>query len=100
MELFLNPWSMILGGLLISAPIIIHLINRIRYKRVEWAAMEFLLEAMKRNKRKLILEQLLLLLLRIFLVLLTGFWSHALWARRWGVVRALLVSTIYYWMIH
>ena len=63
MELFLNPWSMILGGLLISAPIIIHLINRIRYKRVEWAAMEFLLEAMKRNKRKLILEQLLLLLL-------------------------------------
>ena len=73
MELFLNPWSMILGGLLISAPIIIHLINRIRYKRVEWAAMEFLLEAMKRNKRKLILEQLLLLLLRIFLVLLTGF---------------------------
>jgi len=64
---------MILGGLLISAPIIIHLINRIRYKRVEWAAMEFLLEAMKRNKRKLILEQLLLLLLRIFLVLLTGF---------------------------
>ena len=73
MELFLNPWSMILGGLLISAPIIIHLINRIRYKRVEWAAMEFLLEAMKRNKRKLIIEQLLLLLLRIFLVLLTGF---------------------------
>ena len=58
---------MILGGLLISAPIIIHLINRIRYKRVEWAAMEFLLEAMKRNKRKLILEQLLLLLLLMFL---------------------------------
>lgn len=73
MEMFLNPWYMIAGGLLISAPIIIHLINRIRYRRIEWAAMEFLLEAMKRNRRKMILEQLLLLLLRIFLVLLTGF---------------------------
>ena len=73
MEMFLNPWYMIAGALLVSAPVLIHLINRIRYKRVEWAAMEFLLEAMKRNRRRRILEQLLLLLLRIFLVLLTGF---------------------------
>ncbi|MSR30808.1 MAG: hypothetical protein EXR99_04805 [Gemmataceae bacterium] len=73
MEVFLNPWYMVAGGALVSAPILIHLINRIRYKRIDWAAMEFLLEAMKRNRRKLILEQMLLLLLRIFLVLLTGF---------------------------
>jgi len=38
-DLFVNPWSMIAGLALISAPIIIHLINRMRYKRIRWAAM-------------------------------------------------------------
>jgi hypothetical protein len=71
-ELFLNPWSMAAGAALVSAPIIIHLINRIRYRRVRWAAMEFLLKAQKRMRRKLILQQLLLLLLRIMMVLLIG----------------------------
>jgi hypothetical protein len=71
-ELFLNPWSMAAGAALISAPIIIHLINRIRYRRVRWAAMEFLLKAQRRMRRKLILQQLLLLLLRIMIVLLIG----------------------------
>jgi hypothetical protein len=69
-ELFLNPWSAAVGAGLVSAPILIHLINRMRYKRVRWAAMEFLLKAQKRMRRKMIIEQLLLLLLRILLVLL------------------------------
>ncbi len=72
LDLFLNPWSMIAGAALISLPIIIHLINRMRFKRVRWAAMEFLLKAQKRMKRKLIFQQLLLLLLRILMVLLIG----------------------------
>jgi len=71
-ELFLNPWSMVAGGALISSPIIIHLINRMRFKRIRWAAMEFLLKSQKRNRRRLIIEQLILLLLRILLVLLAG----------------------------
>ena len=73
MDLFLNPAFMIAGLALVSAPIIIHLINRMRYKRIRWAAMEFLLKAQKRNRRRLIIEQLLLLALRCFLVLLAGF---------------------------
>jgi hypothetical protein len=72
LELFLNPWSMAAGALLVSVPIIIHLINRMRFKRVKWAAMEFLLKAQKRMKRKLIFQQLLLLFLRCFLILLLG----------------------------
>ena len=52
----------------ISAPIIIHLINRLRYRRIRWAAMEFLLKSQQRNRRKLILEQLLLLMMRCLLV--------------------------------
>lgn len=71
-SLFLNPWTMAIGALLILAPIIIHLINRLRVKRVRWAAMEFLLKAQKKLKRKVILQQLLLLLSRCLLVGLIG----------------------------
>ncbi len=72
LQLFLNPYTMVAGAALVSAPIIIHLINRMRYRRVRWAAMEFLLKSQKRNRRRLIIEQLLLLALRISLVLLVG----------------------------
>lgn len=67
---FLNPaffWS---GAALVSVPIIIHLINRLHYRRVRFAAMEFLLASEQKNRRRILLEQLLLLLLRIMLVLL------------------------------
>src|SRR5438552_6041955 len=69
-ELFLNPWYAVAGLALISVPILIHLINRMRFKRIRWAAMEFLLKSQKRNRRRLIIEQLLLLALRCALVLL------------------------------
>src|SRR5579872_2866996 len=72
MSFFLNPYTMIAGAGLVSAPIIIHLINRIRFRRVKWAAMEFLLKAQKRMRRRKILEQLLLLFLRCLLVFLVG----------------------------
>src|SRR5882724_2130037 len=72
MEFFLNPWAMVAGGALISAPILIHLINRLRFKRIRWAAMEFLLKSQKRNRRRLIIEQILLLLMRCALVLLVA----------------------------
>ncbi len=65
-------WAALAGGLLVSAPIVIHLINRMRFKRIRWAAMEFLLKAQKKMKRKMIVEQLLLLILRILLMLLVG----------------------------
>jgi len=60
-----------LGGLaLASLPIIIHLLNRRRFRRMDWAAMEFLLKAAVRNRRRVRLENLLLLLLRTLVVLL------------------------------
>jgi hypothetical protein len=71
-ELFLNPANMIVGGALVASPILIHLINRMRFRRVRWAAMEFLLKSQKRNRRRLIIEQLILLALRMLLVLLTA----------------------------
>ena len=54
---------------LVSAPVLIHLINRYRFRRVQFAAMEFLLASQQRNRRRVLIEQLLLLLLRILLVL-------------------------------
>src|SRR5476651_1942907 len=67
---FANAGFLIVGVALISVPIIIHLINRMRFKRVRWAAMEFLLKAQKRTRRRLIIEQMLLLALRCLLILL------------------------------
>src|SRR5215470_1599259 len=69
---FLNPGFLIVAVALISVPIIIHLINRMRFKRIRWAAMEFLLKAQKRTRRRLIIEQLLLLALRCLLIGLVG----------------------------
>ena len=69
---FVHPgfaWSWAAAAL-VAAPIIIHLINRLRYRRVRFAAMEFLLTSEKRNKRRILLEQLLLLAARVVLVLL------------------------------
>jgi hypothetical protein len=71
-SLFVNPWFMVAGGALVSAPIIIHLINRMRFRRIRWAAMEFLLKSQKRNRRRLIIEQLILLALRCLLIVLAG----------------------------
>jgi len=57
---------------LASIPILIHILNRRRFKVVPWAAMEFLLRAMKKNRRRLRFEQLLLLITRCLLLLLAG----------------------------
>ncbi len=66
---FTNP--ALLGGMaLASIPIIIHILNRRRFKTMDWAAMDFLLQAAVRNKRRVRLENLLLLALRTLLVLL------------------------------
>ncbi len=65
---FFNPAFVAGGALLLASPIIIHLINRMRFRRVRFAAMEFLLASQQRNRRRLLLEQLLLLLLRLLIV--------------------------------
>src|SRR5207248_867384 len=67
---------------------LIHLLNRKRFQVVPWAAMRFLLAAQKRNTRRLRIEQLLLLALRVLLMLLlvaamasVAAWAEALWQR-------------------
>jgi hypothetical protein len=66
------PLFLAAGAALVSIPILIHILNRRRFKVVPWAAMEFLLRAMKKNRRRLRFEQLLLLATRCALLLLIG----------------------------
>lgn len=53
---------------LVGLPVLIHLINLLRHRRVRWAAMEFLLQSQKRNRTWIMLKQFLLLLLRMIAV--------------------------------
>lgn len=60
---------MLLWGLLIvGIPVLIHLINMVRQRRVKWAAMEFLLVSQKKNRTWVLLRELLLLALRMLAV--------------------------------
>ena len=62
-------------------PTIIHLLNRRRFRTIEWAAMDFLESAVRRSKRAVELRDLLLLFLRTLtvalfvLALAQPFWS-------------------------
>ncbi len=64
--LHLNSLFFAFGG---AIPIVIHLLHRQKYRRVRWAAMEWLLAAIKKTRRRLQLENLLLLLLRILIMI-------------------------------
>ncbi len=66
---FAAPWM--LWALPAAAlPVVIHLLRRRRFDRVPWAAMEFLRRAARRTRRRVLLEDLLLLTLRTAAVLL------------------------------
>lgn len=72
---YLQPWMLwVLPAVLL--PIIIHLLNRLRYKTVHWAAMIFLLKANRAATRRAKIRQYILLLLRC-LVLLFLIWAMA-----------------------
>ena len=63
-------WVLALGAI----PVVIHLLHKRRFRESQWAAMRFLLEAARKNSRRIRLEQLLLLIVRtlIFLLLVTA----------------------------
>ena len=63
-----------IAGLAAAAgPVLIHQLNRRIFRQVDWAAMEFLLEASRRSKAFLRLRDLLLMALRMAAVALFGF---------------------------
>ena len=58
------------GFAAISLPILIHLLNRRRFRVRDWAAMKFLLDSLRKNRRRLRIEELILLAVRCLAVLM------------------------------
>jgi uncharacterized membrane protein len=85
--IFTTWWSTLgIAAAAASIPIIIHLLNRKRFRVVVWAAMRFLLAAQKQNIKRMRLEQILLLTVRTLLLLLLVLamasvmdWAGPLW---------------------
>jgi len=65
-----NPGLLWTGLGLVAVPILIHFFFRRRHRVVRWAAMEFLLAALRKQKRRIEVENLILLLLRCAAILL------------------------------
>jgi hypothetical protein len=80
------PAAAAVAGGAVAIPIIIHLLNRKRFRVVTWAAMRFLLAAQRKNSRRMRLEQIVLLAVRCLMVLLLVLamasvtpWAEAVW---------------------
>jgi hypothetical protein len=80
--------SLLWWGLpLVGLPVLIHLINLMRHRRVKWAAMEFLLASQKRHRKSVLMKQLLLLLLRMLAVAAVVLMvAQPLLRNRWGAI--------------
>jgi hypothetical protein len=66
--IFLSP-MLLFGMFLASVPILIHLLNRRRFRIVDWAPMKYLKLTIKKNRRRMRIEQLILLAVRTLAVL-------------------------------
>lgn len=71
--LFTHAGFAIAGAAAVSIPILIHLLTRIKRRPIQWGAMKFLLEAYRKHRKRLQLEQWLLLLVRCLVLLILGF---------------------------
>ena len=67
--LLASPW-MLFWALAAVVPVMIHLWSRRRYDEVPWAAMRFLLSAIRKNARRWRIEQLILLMVRMLILIL------------------------------
>ena len=65
----IQNWLMMMGMAGVAIPLIIHLLNRRRFEIVDWGAMQFL-QVSEVTRRKVFIEELLLMLLRMGLIAL------------------------------
>ncbi len=69
---FYAPW-LLLGGLAVSVPLVLHFFYRARYRKVPWGAMEFLRTAIEQTSRRLRFQEWILLALRCLVLMLLAF---------------------------
>lgn len=70
---FFNHPAMLAWLAAAAAPLVIHLLTRRRYRETPWAAMQYLLAAVRKNSRRIRIEQWLLLAVRTLLIVLVVF---------------------------
>lgn len=81
---FLFP-SLTIGFLLMALPLLIHLINLMRQRRISWGAMEFLLAAYRKQRRWIWLKQFLLLLTRMLAIAaIVAMLAHLVSTQQWA----------------
>ena len=76
---FLAP-ALLAGLVALAIPPIVHLLNRRRFDVVDWAAMQFL-QTSERTRKRIFLEQILLMLVRMGLLLVLILGVASPWAR-------------------
>ena len=62
--------GLIYGLAAASVPVILHLLNRRKFREMPWAAMRFLIAAMRKNSRRIRIEQWILLAVRTLVIVL------------------------------
>ena len=93
-------WPILVGLVAVAIPIIIHLLNRQRATIVDWGAMRFLLDSLTMRRRRILLEEIILMALRcLALALLVLAMAEPILPNRssipWAaVLPALLVASI------
>jgi len=81
---FLFPTLLTIGLPLIAVPLLIHLINLRRQNKIRWAAMQFLLQSERQNRRWILFKQWLLLATRMAAIaLLVLLLSHVVVRNEW-----------------
>nr|MBA3848131.1 BatA domain-containing protein [Planctomycetota bacterium] len=67
----INLWA--LGGLAAAAaPVVVHIAHRRKYVSLDWGAMRFLVDLIAKRRRRLLIDQLLLLAVRVTALALTA----------------------------
>ncbi len=66
---FLN-FTLVFGAAACAIPVVLHLLNRRRYTVVRWGAMHLLAPMVKNNRKRIKLQQLILLLVRMSILAL------------------------------
>lgn len=70
MALGLANFPLIYGLAAASLPVLIHLLNKRKHREVPWAAMRFLIAAIRKNSRRIKVEQWILLAVRTLVIVL------------------------------
>jgi len=78
--------SLLIGLAAVAIPIIIHLLSRRRAKVIDWGAMRFLLGSVAARSRRILIEQIILMILRCLIAALAALAVARPFIRQYSVV--------------